>query len=139
MKKVLITGTFDHIHPGHINFLKQAKKLGDFLIVVIARDKTVSEVKDQTPLKNEYQRQDEIKELKIADRVILGKIGDKFEVIERQQPDIICLGYDQKSFTKNLKTELKKRGLTPKIVRLKSFKPHLYKSSIIKKDLKRLD
>ncbi|XOU94139.1 MAG: adenylyltransferase/cytidyltransferase family protein [Candidatus Kerfeldbacteria bacterium] len=137
MKKVLITGTFDHIHPGHIDFLKQAKKLGDFLIVVIARDKTVTKIKDKTPLKNEYQRQDEIKKLKIADRVILGKIGDKFEVIELQKPDIICLGYDQKSFTKGLRVELKKRGLKPKIVRLKSFKPNLYKSSIIKKALKK--
>ena len=49
MKKVLIAGTFDIIHPGHINLIKQAKEFGDFLVVVIARDKNVIKAKGKQP------------------------------------------------------------------------------------------
>ncbi|WP_290898688.1 adenylyltransferase/cytidyltransferase family protein, partial [Ferroglobus sp.] len=39
MRKVVATGTFDIIHPGHIRFLEEAKKLGDYLVVIVAREK----------------------------------------------------------------------------------------------------
>ena len=35
MKRVICFGTFDHLHPGHLNYFQQAKELGDYLIVVI--------------------------------------------------------------------------------------------------------
>ena len=43
MKKicVVVAGTFDGIHPGHLSFLKQASELGNELVVIVARDKTV--------------------------------------------------------------------------------------------------
>ena len=40
MKKVMCAGTFDIVHKGHIYFLEQAKKFGDYLVVVVARDST---------------------------------------------------------------------------------------------------
>ena len=49
MIKVLVFGTFDIIHPGHVFFLNQAKKLGDFLCVVVSRDETVNELKREYP------------------------------------------------------------------------------------------
>jgi FAD synthetase len=131
MIKVLITGTFDIIHPGHLYLLKTAKAKGDFLIVVVARDMTVKKVKGRLPLYPEKTRIKNLKKLKIANRVVLGQPGDKLKIMEKYQPDIICLGYDQKNFTSHLKTELKKRGLKTRIIRLKSFKPRLYKSSIL--------
>ena len=51
-------GTFDLLHPGHINFLNQAKKHGQ-LIIVIARDKTVKEVKGKLPQHKEKQEKEE--------------------------------------------------------------------------------
>ena len=45
MKKVILFGTFDIFHKGHKNFLEQAQEFGDYLIVVIARDKTVKKIK----------------------------------------------------------------------------------------------
>lgn len=45
MKKVLAFGTFDGFHRGHLSFLEQAKSHGNYLIVVVARDKTAEKVK----------------------------------------------------------------------------------------------
>ena len=49
IKKVMIFGTFDKFHPGHINFLKQSEQYGDYLIVVVARDITVKKLKGKMP------------------------------------------------------------------------------------------
>ena len=46
---VMAFGTFDILHEGHENFLKQAKALGNFLLVVIARDKTVKQIRANHP------------------------------------------------------------------------------------------
>jgi len=133
MKKVLITGTFDQLHPGHIYFLNQSKQLGDYLIVIIARDKTVKKIKGRLPINNENKRATAIRKTGIPNRVVLGKIRDKYTIIQQNKPDIIALGYDQMTFTKNLKSELAKRNLKPVIKRLKAYQPHKYKSSLINK------
>jgi len=130
MKTVMAFGTFDILHPGHINFLHQAKKYGG-LIVVIARDKTVKQVKGKASRHNEKQRLGTVNGLKLADKVILGSLTDKYAAIKKYQPDIIALGYDQKYFTERLKDALKKFKLNAKIIRLKPFKPHKYKTSIL--------
>lgn len=125
-------GTFDLLHPGHISFIKQAKKYGDYLIAIIARDSTVLKVKGKLPRHNEKQRLEAVKGLKLASKEVLGSLTDKYRAIKKYRPDIICLGYDQTNFTDRLKDELKKLKLKTKIVRLKPFKPHKYKTSILK-------
>ncbi len=55
-KRVVCAGTFDHLHPGHLDFLRQAKALGDELVVIAARDETVSRIKGFTPTYNEEIR-----------------------------------------------------------------------------------
>jgi FAD synthetase len=132
MKKILVTGTFDILHPGHLSLFKQAKKLGDFLIVVVARDSTVIKIKGAAPQHNQHARIRAIKKLKVADRIMLGRRVDKLKIIDQLKPDIVGLGYDQHAFTKNLRHELKKRGLAPHIVRLKPYRPHRYKSSLLR-------
>ncbi|MBW2975714.1 FAD synthase [Candidatus Woesearchaeota archaeon] len=122
-------GSFDILHPGHIYFLREAKNLGDNLIVVVARDSTIKEVKNLTPKYNEKQRVEHIRDLRIADKVLLGYEADKYEVIEDINPDIIALGDDQDSFADNLQEEMKKRRMSPKIIRLEGYKEHHYKSS----------
>lgn len=133
MKKVLVAGTFDIIHPGHLYLLKQAKKGDNFLIVVIALDKTVKKEKGYLPKNNEKQRVKNLKKLNIANQVIIGNQGDKLKIIENLEPDTICLGYDQKININNLKKELKKRGLSITVIRLKSYFPRRYKSRLFKK------
>ena len=126
MKKVLAFGTFDTLHPGHTHVLKAAKKLGNHLTVIIARDATVHKVKGKKAVFNEKTRLKNLKQLNIADKVRLGSLGNKYQVILDEKPDIIALGYDQKFFVDDIKNVVDK---DVRIVRLKSHKPKIYKSS----------
>ncbi len=118
MVRVIATGTFDIIHPGHIRFLKEAKKLGDELIVIVAREKNVRH--KPKPIIPEEQRRKTIEGIKYVDRAILGDEKDMFKPIMELKPDIIALGYDQHFNEKWLEEELGKRGLNTKIVRIKA-------------------
>lgn len=139
MKKVLVFGTFDIIHPGHEYFLKKAKEQAGheqagYLVVVVARDLTVKMVKKLMPHNNELERLKAVKRLDYVDNAVLGSMdNDKHKIIEEIKPDIICLGYDQRAFVDNLKEELAKRGLSPEIVRIDAYKPDEHKSSHYKK------
>lgn len=126
MKKVLVFGTFDILHPGHKHALEEAKKYGDHLTVIVARDATVCHVKGKNAAFDEKIRLKNLKKLKIADKARLGCLDNKHQVISDEDPDIIALGYDQKFFVDNLKDVVKKHV---KIVRLKAYKPNIYKSS----------
>ncbi len=135
MKKVLVFGTFDGLHPGHINFFEQAKKLGDELIVVVARDATVEKIKGRRPRKNENARLSDVGNAGIAGEVLLGNLGDPYAIIKRIEPDIIALGYDQNSFTAGLPGFIKKDNLNIEIVRLSAFEPEIYKSSFFSRNI----
>ena len=137
MKKVLVFGSFDFLHEGHKHFLKEAKELGDKLVVVIARDSTIKDLKGHDPKFSEDERIKHIKKLNIVDEIRMGYVGDKWKVIEEIDPDVIALGYDQDSYTKGLKKGMKDRGLDVKIVRLKGYKTEKYKSSLLKSSLKK--
>jgi FAD synthetase len=130
MKKVLVFGTFDRLHPGHLNFFKQAKKYG-FLFIVVARDKTVKKTKGKFPKQSETKRITMIKKTYLAKKVLLGNLKDPYIIIKKIKPNIICLGYDQKFFIKDLPKKIKEFGLKTKIIRLKAYKPNIYKSSKI--------
>jgi FAD synthetase len=132
MTKVLVFGTFDILHKGHLYFLKNAKKNGKFLTVVVARDATVRQIKGKEPLNNEEKRKVNLKKLDFVDDVVLGSLTDKYAVLDKAKPDVICLGYDQRYFTEILQQELKKRNLKTRIVRLKPYKAHIYKTSKLK-------
>jgi FAD synthetase len=121
MVKVMATGTFDLLHLGHIYYLKEAKKLGDKLAVVVATDSTVRKLKHE-PINSEDIRLNLIKELKIVDEVYLGHEDDMYEVVTEINPDIVALGFDQIHDENNIKSELKKRKINAKVVRLSEFK-----------------
>ncbi len=114
---MVATGTFDIIHPGHITFLEEAKKLGDELIVIVAREKNVKH--KPKPVIPEEQRRRVVEALKPVDKAILGDKDDIFKPIMELKPDIIVLGYDQHFDESWLEDELKKRGLNCRVVRIR--------------------
>jgi len=132
--KIMVFGTFDGLHQGHLNFFKQAKKLArnSFLIVSIARDKNVYKIKKIKPVLNEKRRLSLVKKCALVDKIVLSSLTNHLPHILKEKPDIIALGYDQKNYTKNLKKDLKNKGLNVKIVRLKPFKKHIYKNHLLK-------
>lgn len=127
MKKVMIFGTFDRLHKGHLYFFRQARKYGDYLIAVIARDVTVEKVKKKLPRENENIRLKNVKKNKNINDAVLGSTGDKYDVIRKHKPRVICLGYDQTFFTENISKEFPKI----KIYRIGAYKPKIYKSSLL--------
>ncbi|MBX4191287.1 MAG: FAD synthase [Candidatus Doudnabacteria bacterium] len=132
MKRVMVFGVFDLLHPGHVAFLKQAKKLGKFLVVSVARDKNVKRIKKNIPVFDQTERIKHVKDLKIANKVVLAGEKDPWPHILKEKPDVIALGYDQKDYVEDLKQELQKRKLGIKVIRLKPFRPNVFKSSIIR-------
>jgi len=132
-KKIMVFGTFDGIHAGHLDFFSQAREYGDYLIVIVGRDVNILKIKKHLPEKSEEQRFNSLKRCKLVDEARMGFEDGPYKIIEDLKPDVICLGYDQLAFTKNLKKEVKKRGLDIKIYRLKPFQPEKYHSSIINK------
>ena len=123
-------GSFDILHEGHLHYLKEAKSYGDYLVVIVARDKNIEKFKGKKPRHNENQRLENIKKLDFVDKAVLGHKDDILEVLEEYKPNFICLGYDQKTIDEvKLKQELEKRNLKASVVRLKPYKENVYKSS----------
>lgn len=124
--RVVCAGTFDHLHPGHISFLKQAAKLGDELIVIVARDETVQKIKGRRPDHDENCRRLSVEGTGIADAVILGNLNKSiFAILHDLSPDVVALGYDQRVSEEDIKKQLPEC----KVVRLKPFYPEKFKSS----------
>ena len=132
--RIMIFGTFDGLHPGHIDFFKQAKNFikNSFLIVSIARDKNVKRIKGEYPIRNERERMILVKKSKLADKVVLAGKVKYLPHILKEKIDIIALGYDQKAYVQELKKDLKNKGIFVKIVRLKSHKEKIYKNHLLK-------
>jgi len=125
-------GTFDLLHLGHLNYFQQAKKYGDYLVVVIARDKTKQSQKKPV-IFDEKERLELVKNLKPVDKAILGDPQDHFKVISKEKPAVIVLGYDHKIKEEILEKKLAALGLHPKIIRAKPYDINKHKSSKIKK------
>ncbi len=100
MKKNIVvytSGSFDMLHVGHTNILKQAKKLGHYLIVGVSTDNLIKKQKFLAPIIKYQDRISVIKDLKYVDKVIK---QDKFFDIEQLRPykiNIIVLGSDWKN------------------------------------------
>jgi FAD synthetase len=131
MKKVLLFGTFNILHPGHLNMFRQAKNYGDELYIVLARDDTIRDLKEYEPL-NEIKRRETLLQLPMIDNVVFGDLDDKLKAVKEIQPDIICLGYDQFHFVNELEAYLFENNLDIPVIRLKSYFPDKYKSSKLK-------
>ncbi len=125
-------GTFDILHLGHLYYFEQAKKHGDYLLVVIARDKTKQKQKKKI-IFNEQERLLMVQNLKIVDEAVLGNIDDHLRIVLEKKPAVLCLGYDQKVSEKWLKQKLAEQEFYPAIVRIKAYQPKYQKSKKIKK------
>lgn len=95
-KRVLIFGTFDGLHSGHLFMLRTARTFGDVLIVGVARDAHVRELKQKEPELDEQQRMEAVSRLGYVDTAVLcdEQLGS-FGILDDVRPDLIVLGHDQ--------------------------------------------
>jgi len=118
-RRIVATGTFDILHPGHLYYLEESKKLGDELFVIVARDANVKH--KPHPIIPEDQRLAMVAALKPVDHAMLGDQKDMFLPIEKIRPDVITIGFNQMFDPETLSRQLAGRGLTPSIVRIGKF------------------
>jgi len=132
MKKVMVFGVFDGLHDGHREFLKQARKLGDYLVIVLARDQAVEQLKGRTPRMDLAERFALLTEEDGVDQVMIGdeKHGT-WEVVKAERPDIVALGYDQHALKADLERHLKSVDPKPEVVVLDAHRPDELHSSLL--------
>jgi len=93
---VFTNGCFDIIHAGHIRYLKEAKALGDLLIIGLNSDKSVSAIKPGRPVNPQDQRAEVLSSLEMVDYVTLFDEETPYALIKLLQPDILVKGGDWK-------------------------------------------
>ncbi len=95
-KKVVLTnGCFDILHRGHLHLLKEAKKLGDLLLVAINSDSSVKNIKGPNrPILPETERAELVAALELVDYVTVFPEPDPYEVIKELRPDVLVKGGD---------------------------------------------
>lgn len=96
-KKIVFTnGCFDIIHVGHIRYLKEAKRLGDILIVGLNSDSSVSYIKAGRPVNPQNDRAEVLTSLDMIDYVTIFDESTPYELIKLIKPDILVKGGDWK-------------------------------------------
>ena len=94
MKRVLTYGTFDLLHYGHINLLKRAKALGDYLIVAVSTDE-FNEIKGKRAYHNYETRKLMLEAVRYVDLVIPEDNWEqKIDDVKKYEVDIVVMGSD---------------------------------------------
>jgi len=125
MKKVLCGGVFDVLHKGHKKFLEEAKRYGDYLVVVVASDETAA-ARKRVPRNSQAVRVENLKGL--ADEIVAGGSGDFMEVVDKVEPGLGVFGHDQGALMRELRDALEKRGI--RIIKLeKAYKREEYSTT----------
>lgn len=98
-KKIVFTnGCFDIIHPGHVSYLRESKRLGDILIVALNTDESVRKLKGQNrPINNQDDRAIVMDELKSVDFVTHFAEETPYNIINSLVPNVLTKGGDYKS------------------------------------------
>jgi len=98
MKTVMVNGTFDVLHPGHIALLNTARSYGDWLIVAIDTDRRVKELKgEKRPVNTQRDRRIMLENLKAVDIVeYFDSTEELIELMKHYKPDVYLKGSDWK-------------------------------------------
>jgi FAD synthetase len=134
MKRVLVFGTFDILHPGHTSFLRQARRRGDTLVAAVARDVFVSSFKGKPLRHAETERRRNLLASGLVDQAYLGdRRPGSYAIVKRLRPDVICFGHDQHLLEADLRAWMARSGEHIELYRLRSYRPDIYKSSKLEK------
>jgi D-glycero-beta-D-manno-heptose 1-phosphate adenylyltransferase len=95
-KKVVFTnGVFDLLHPGHVRYLKAARREGDALVVAVNSDRSVQAIKGPLrPINPQDERAEVLAALACVDVVVVFDEDDPQQIVTRLQPDVLVKGAD---------------------------------------------
>ena len=95
MKTVITYGTYDLLHQGHINLLRRAKELGDYLIVGVTNDSFDRDRGKLNVRNNVLERVEAVKATGYADKILIEDyVGQKIDDIQKYNVDIFAIGSD---------------------------------------------
>jgi len=96
-KKIVFTnGCFDIIHIGHVRYLREAKKLGDVLVIGLNSDSSVNRLKPKRPINPESHRAEILSSLEMVDYVTIFNEDTPYKLIKHLMPDVLVKGGDWK-------------------------------------------
>lgn len=134
LKVVFTNGVFDILHRGHVEYLEEARKAGDKLIVGVNSNSSVKRIKgEKRPIVDEFDRAIVISKLKSVDCVLIFNEDTPLEIITKLIPDILVKGEDWKIYSIVGKDVVEKNGGFVKTI---SFVPNRSSSNIIENILK---
>ena len=116
-KVVMVGGSFDILHIGHLHFLQNAKKLGDILIVALNSDSHIRSYKKRgKPIIKDYQRAEMLKGFSCVDYVFLTNKGlyDPY-IYKKLEPDILGLGKEKNRKSERLRNFERLHKMFPKL------------------------
>lgn len=126
-KKIVFTnGCFDIIHVGHVRYLREAKALGDILVIGLNSDSSVGRIKPGRPVNPEAQRAEVLAALEMVDYVTIFGEDTPYELIKHLKPDVLVKGGDWK------KEDIVGADIVPEVHSL-PFTPGMSTTNIINK------
>ena len=129
-RRVIVFGIFDGIHEGHRDLFRQAREHADELIVIVGRDSASLRWKGKEPKYSQETRLGLVLKEEQVDQAMFGdEEQSTYGVIKAVNPDVICLGYDQKVLAGDLKSWLQLHNKSIPVILLKPFKPETYHNS----------
>jgi cytidyltransferase-like protein len=131
LKVVMMGGAFEIIHPGHVQALSEARRLGNTLVVVVATDGSVEKNKGRPPVTSQALRVGLVSSVRQVDLALPGNKGSIYDILLRIRPDVVALGYDQRHNGDEIAQEAARRGIHVRIARLGTQIPDLKTSKIL--------
>lgn len=128
MKKIMVFGTFDRLHPGHRFVLEKALEQGQ-VTAIVARAANVKRIKGKLPVESDEDRADALQRSFPTVTVLLGDPKDFLAPLKKTKPDLVLLGYDQE-----LPPGVTESDMGCVIRRLPAHYPELYKSSLTRNE-----
>jgi len=129
--RVFAAGSFDILHPGHIEFLKWASMQGNKLFVVVSKDSNYTRIKGAEPIFKDFERAIIVGALRYVYKAFVG-YDDFLKSVEEVKPDIIALGPDQIDVNE-LVRDLRNRGIEAHVVKMPERVPGYSSSSVKEK------
>jgi len=138
MRTVLVFGVFDGIHDGHRAFFAEARQHGDRLVVAVAQDAIVAQLKGRPPQLSLGERIAALKREPLVSDAIPGDVGvGTWDVVRRCRPDVIALGYDQGALKIAIEAARESFSPPPELKVMQSHRPSELHSALLRENGKK--